>query len=103
MRYRGSNDDVSRPAEDVEQVGARLAAAEEETAALPEVDLRRRALARARREIAILAPLVLLTIFYGVYPAPVLDVTATSVKNLVQNYQSAQGTAAASAAPQGTH
>ncbi|MBY0562177.1 NADH-quinone oxidoreductase subunit M [Hyphomicrobium sp.] len=54
------------------------------------------------REIAILAPLVLLTIFYGVYPAPVLDVTATSVKNLVQNYQSAQGTAAASAAPQGT-
>ncbi|SFV33623.1 NADH-quinone oxidoreductase subunit M [Hyphomicrobium facile] len=54
------------------------------------------------REIAILAPLVLLTIFYGVYPSPVLDVTATSVKNLVQNYQSAQGTAAASAAPQGT-
>ena len=33
------------------------------------------------------------------YPAPVLDVTATSVKNLVQNYQSAQGTAAASLAP----
>lgn len=54
------------------------------------------------REIAILAPLVILTIFYGVYPSPVLDVTATSVKNLVQNYQSAQGTAAASAAPQGT-
>lgn len=54
------------------------------------------------REIAILAPLVLLTIFYGVYPSPVLDVTATSVKNLVQNYQSAQGTAAASAAPEGT-
>jgi NADH-quinone oxidoreductase subunit M len=53
------------------------------------------------REIAILAPLVLLTIFYGVYPAPVLDVTATSVKNLVQNYQSAQGTAAASLAPRG--
>ena len=51
------------------------------------------------REIAILAPLVLLTIFYGVYPSPVLDVTATSVKNLVQNYQAAQGTAAASAAP----
>jgi NADH-quinone oxidoreductase subunit M len=48
------------------------------------------------REVAILAPLVLLTIFYGFYPAPVLDVTATSVKNLVQNYQSAQLTAAAS-------
>ncbi|MET0640319.1 MAG: NADH-quinone oxidoreductase subunit M [Hyphomicrobium sp.] len=48
------------------------------------------------REVAILAPLVLLTIFYGIYPGPVLDVTATSVKNLVQNYQSAQTTAAAS-------
>ncbi len=41
------------------------------------------------REIAILAPLVLLTIFYGIYPAPVLDVTAASVKNLVQNYEAA--------------
>jgi NADH-quinone oxidoreductase subunit M len=51
------------------------------------------------REVAILAPLVLLTIFYGFYPAPVLDVTATSVKNLVQNYQSAQHTAAALLAP----
>jgi NADH-quinone oxidoreductase subunit M len=53
------------------------------------------------REIAILAPLVLLTLFYGVYPAPVLDVTATSVKNLVQNYQSAQGTTAASLTTRG--
>jgi NADH-quinone oxidoreductase subunit M len=53
------------------------------------------------REIAILAPLVLLTLFYGIYPAPVLDVTATSVKNLVQNYQSAKRTAAASLAPRG--
>ena len=51
------------------------------------------------REVAILAPLVLLTIFYGFYPAPVLDVTATSVKNLVQNYQAAQQTSAASLAP----
>ncbi|MBS0234017.1 MAG: NADH-quinone oxidoreductase subunit M [Proteobacteria bacterium] len=53
------------------------------------------------REVAILAPLVLLTIFYGVYPAPVLDVTATSVKNLVENYQSAQGTASASLTTRG--
>ncbi len=53
------------------------------------------------REVAILAPLVLLTIFYGVYPAPVLDVTAASVKNLVQNYQSAQGVAAASLTTRG--
>ena len=37
------------------------------------------------REIAIFAPLVLLTIFYGFYPAPVLDVTAASVKNLIEN------------------
>ncbi len=51
------------------------------------------------REIAILAPLILLTIYYGFYPAPVLDVTAASVKNLVQNYQDAQHTAAALLAP----
>jgi NADH-quinone oxidoreductase subunit M len=51
------------------------------------------------REVAILAPLVLLTIFYGFYPAPVLDVTASSVKNLVQNYESAQHSAAALLAP----
>jgi NADH-quinone oxidoreductase subunit M len=47
------------------------------------------------REVAILAPLVILTIFYGVYPAPVLDVTAASVKNLVQNYEMAIKPAAA--------
>ena len=41
----------------------------------------------------------MLTIYYGFYPAPVLDVTAASVKNLVQNYQDAQNTAAALLAP----
>jgi NADH-quinone oxidoreductase subunit M len=41
------------------------------------------------REIAILAPLVILTIFLGVYPAALLDVTALSVKKLVQNYEGA--------------
>ncbi|PPD01490.1 MAG: NADH-quinone oxidoreductase subunit M [Hyphomicrobium sp.] len=51
------------------------------------------------REIAVLAPLVILTIFYGVYPAPVLDVTAASVKNLVQNYETAIKPAAAMLAP----
>ena len=45
------------------------------------------------REIAILAPLVLLTIFFGVYPASLLDVTALSVKKLVQNYEVAIKTA----------
>ncbi len=45
------------------------------------------------REIAILAPLVVLTIFFGVYPAALLDVTALSVKKLVQNYEMAVKTA----------
>ena len=47
------------------------------------------------REIAILAPLVVLTIFYGIYPAPVLDVTAASVKNLVSHYEAAMKPATA--------
>ncbi len=51
------------------------------------------------REVAILAPLVILTIFYGVYPSPVLDVTAVSVKNLVQNYELAVKPATALLAP----
>jgi NADH-quinone oxidoreductase subunit M len=41
------------------------------------------------REIAVLAPLVILTILLGFYPAPILDVTAVSVKNLVAQYESA--------------
>jgi NADH-quinone oxidoreductase subunit M len=39
------------------------------------------------REIGILSPLVVLTIFLGLYPAPVLDVTAVSVKKLVAAYE----------------
>ncbi len=46
------------------------------------------------REIAIMAPLVVLTIFFGVYPAPILDVTRASVKNLVAGYETAIKTAA---------
>ncbi len=42
------------------------------------------------REKAILYPLLVLVIFYGVYPAPVLSVTAASVDNLVNNYTAAQ-------------
>jgi uncharacterized RmlC-like cupin family protein len=41
------------------------------------------------REIAIMAPLVILTIVFGFYPSPILDVTATSVANLVTNYEAA--------------
>ena len=47
------------------------------------------------REIAILAPLVLLTLLFGFYPAPVLDVTAASVKQLISNYEAAVHTATA--------
>jgi NADH-quinone oxidoreductase subunit M len=41
------------------------------------------------REIAIMAPLVVLTLLFGFYPAPILDVTAVSVKKLVTNYEAA--------------
>ena len=42
-----------------------------------------------RREIAILAPLVILTILLGVYPMPVLDMSAASVEKLLTNYHAA--------------
>jgi NADH-quinone oxidoreductase subunit M len=41
------------------------------------------------REIAILAPLVVLAIFFGFYPAPIMNVTAAAVDHLVSNYQAA--------------
>ncbi len=41
------------------------------------------------REIAILAPLVFLTILFGVWPQPLLDVTAVSVEHLISSYQAA--------------
>jgi NADH-quinone oxidoreductase subunit M len=41
------------------------------------------------REIIVLAPLVVLTIFFGIYPAALLDVTAASVKKLVTGYEAA--------------
>jgi NADH-quinone oxidoreductase subunit M len=44
------------------------------------------------REIAILAPLVILTILFGVYPKPVLDISSASVTQLIDNYQHALGT-----------
>mgnify|MGYP000628055944 CR=1 FL=1 len=45
------------------------------------------------RERVILVPLVVLTIFFGFYPAPVFDVTQASVDQLIQNYQAALETA----------
>jgi len=39
------------------------------------------------REMAIIVPLIVLTIFFGFYPAPILDTTAASVEALVSHYQ----------------
>jgi NADH-quinone oxidoreductase subunit M len=41
------------------------------------------------REQLILYPMIALTIFFGVYPAPVFDATAASVDLLVNNYTAA--------------
>jgi NADH-quinone oxidoreductase subunit M len=41
------------------------------------------------REIAIIAPLVVLTIYLGVQPAPILNVTGPAVKKLVTQYETA--------------
>ncbi len=41
------------------------------------------------REIAILTPLVALTIFLGIYPKPVLDMSSASVAQLIDNYHHA--------------
>jgi NADH-quinone oxidoreductase subunit M len=41
------------------------------------------------REIAILAPLAILTVLFGFYPEPIMKVTAASVDQLIGNYQAA--------------
>src|SRR5579871_3123768 len=41
------------------------------------------------REAVVFAPLVILTILLGVYPKPVLDLSAASVAQLMDNYQHA--------------
>ena len=43
------------------------------------------------REIAIMTPLIVLTIVFGVYPKLVLDVSSASVAQLIDNYQHAVG------------
>jgi len=43
------------------------------------------------REILIFAPLVILTIGFGIYPKPVLDMSAASVTALIENYHHALG------------
>jgi len=37
----------------------------------------------------VMAPLVALTVLFGVWPAPLLDVTAAAVKKLVAGYNQA--------------
>ena len=43
------------------------------------------------REMAVIVPLIILTIFFGFYPAPILDATASSVEALVSHYQASLG------------
>jgi len=39
------------------------------------------------REVAVMVPLLLITIFFGVHPNPILDVSAVSVQALMDNFQ----------------
>src|SRR5208282_1949429 len=41
------------------------------------------------REIVVLAPLVILTVLFGIYPKPVLDLSSVSVTQLIDNFQHA--------------
>ncbi|MEM7397390.1 MAG: NADH-quinone oxidoreductase subunit M [Pseudomonadota bacterium] len=38
------------------------------------------------REVAVMAPLIVLTIFFGFHPSPILDVTSTSVEALIADF-----------------
>jgi len=49
------------------------------------------------REVITLAPLVVLTILFGVFPKPVLDMSAASVATLIENYGRALGAAKSAA------
>jgi NADH-quinone oxidoreductase subunit M len=43
--------------------------------------------------VAILAPLVILTVLFGVYPKPLMDPTVASVNNLIAKYNNDVGKA----------
>ena len=49
------------------------------------------------REIAVFAPLIILTLLFGFYPKPLLDMSAASVTALLENYHRALGVAKAAA------
>lgn len=53
-----------------------------------------------KREVLVFAPLIILTIYAGVYPQPFLDVMHASVENLVNNYQAALDASGAQVAVQ---
>jgi NADH-quinone oxidoreductase subunit M len=44
-----------------------------------------------RREIAVFAPLIVLTILFGFYPSPILDTSAAAVNAIVEQFQAAVG------------
>jgi NADH-quinone oxidoreductase subunit M len=45
------------------------------------------------REIITLGPLVALTLLFGIYPKPVIELSAASVAQLLENYERAIGAA----------
>ena len=47
------------------------------------------------REITVLVPLLVLTILFGFYPAPILDATAASVGLVAENFNKAIGATSA--------
>ena len=49
------------------------------------------------REIAVFAPLIVLTLWLGFYPKPVLDMSAASVTALLDNYRHAVSAAKSAA------
>jgi NADH-quinone oxidoreductase subunit M len=51
------------------------------------------------REMAVLIPLVVLTVLFGVYPKPILDVTHVSVAKLIEQYNQGITAARAEARP----
>ena len=56
--------------------------------ALDEAEPRWRSSTSTPREVVILAPLVVLTIFFGVYPGPIFDMsTRPSIEQLINNYR----------------
>jgi NADH-quinone oxidoreductase subunit M len=50
------------------------------------------------REAATLLPLVVLTVFFGIYPAPLLDVFGASVENLMSGIEASLTAAQAATA-----